>query len=735
MKKHNEDLWDFHSDPVFDNNKKENTKSKTPDTSPAQSLNEDTNQNSPTEVFIDISSENSDDSLDNTTLIFTNGKPSFVTTPPKKAAEPVKKQEPEVARQKEAELKPVENSISSKKETEPAVPVAKPIAKTPAEPVAEESTAEEPAKSVAEEILTDSKEDPAVTTESMVQGFDPAIESEPTSREAEVKEESINNTITDNKNETEKAQFADIDILGAPVKSDNDKKSEVNPTQPEPEENINKAEADDIAESPEQEPQSLTDTVDIKDASNNTSAKKKVPATDNDFILAKPRSKKKRSHSHSSAHSHSTSFSSEKSELPDDNVDDYIYARYRRQTSKKHHHHKSASADYTHTPDNKATPVVRSTTAPHFRSKKTKKSRKWKRRPWWQKLLIILAWVFGIIIFLALAALIFFLISSRIGLRAATNYDNVSIEAPSFEGVDVSLQDDGKIIYYKGQKYKLNTDIANILCIGVDKQDINSTESETLADVGQADALFMIAHNTATGKTTVISVPRDTMEYIDIYNNGNYLGTEKRQICQSYAYGDGKESSCQNTISAVRRLFYQIPVQTYFAMDISAIAPINDAIGGVKVQMIDDSFYDINMIHRQKGDVIMLYGDNARKYLQQREVKDDASSIDRLQRQIQYLKSFSKRALAQTKRDITTPISLYNVISSNSVNNLGINRISGFASCIIDNGITDLEFKTVPGNSVKSETVDAEGEHYNEYHVDEEKFYELWLETYYVPVD
>ena len=58
---------------------------------------------------------------------------------------------------------------------------------------------------------------------------------------------------------------------------------------------------------------------------------------------------------------------------------------------------------------------------------------------------------------------------------------------------------------------------------------------------------------------------------------------EKQQICLAYAYGDGKEKSCENVLASVRRLFYNVPINTYFALDLDGISELNDAVDGVDV--------------------------------------------------------------------------------------------------------------------------------------------------------
>ncbi len=75
----------------------------------------------------------------------------------------------------------------------------------------------------------------------------------------------------------------------------------------------------------------------------------------------------------------------------------------------------------------------------------------------------------------------------------------------------------------------------------------------------------MMAYDTKHKKITMINVPRDLMTDVPIYTaDGVYSTTKKQQICLAYAYGDGKDKSCDNVKTVVERLFYNMPVKTYF---------------------------------------------------------------------------------------------------------------------------------------------------------------------------
>ena len=406
--------------------------------------------------------------------------------------------------------------------------------------------------------------------------------------------------------------------------------------------------------------------------------------------------------------------------LPHDDADDYVFAHYKRHSS---NHHKTSRHGYSCS-DNQE--VLKSHSEQHFRhrNKFSLKDKNWRYRSWWQKLLIILAWIFGSLLALALIGVISFFALRYTGIVKLTDYENLNMTAPVIDNAQVSLTNKGHTVIYNGKEYAFNEDMTSILCIGVDKYELGVDEGTG----GQADALYMIALDTVTGKLKVIAIPRDIVTDIGIYSpQGEYLRTEKQQLCLAYAYGDGKKTSCMNTTTAVSRLFYQLPINSYYAVNVSAIPDLNDAVGGVTVRMIDDSFYDTNLVRHYTGETLTLYGQDSIKYVRQREVAYLSSSTDRLNRQVNYLKSFTSKAISMTKDDLSTPITLYNIIAQNSETNLTPSTITAFATSVVTNGISQPDFVTVPGKLISTGT-------YAEYVVDETGLYELILDTYYTPV-
>ncbi|MGN0452298.1 MAG: LCP family protein [Ruminococcus sp.] len=403
----------------------------------------------------------------------------------------------------------------------------------------------------------------------------------------------------------------------------------------------------------------------------------------------------------------------------EDDLDDYIYTRYHGSRTNNYTSYKNGNSNVYSASDN-ANRKKRT-------NKKAKAPSRFSRRPWWQKLLIILALIFGGILAIILLLCVVLLILNNAGIVKLTDYSNLNMTAPVVEGVDVSVSDSGKTVTYKGETYIFDVDMTSILCIGVDKGAYEMTDT-VIGKAGQGDALYLIAFNTKTGKTDVIGISRDIVTDVGVYSTEEeYLGTEKMQICLAFAYGDGAETSCRNTVTAVSRLFYQLPINSYFAMNLDAITDLNDAVGGVTVTAAGD-FCDSNNIYHYKGETLTLYGEDAVSYLRQRDITVLESSFDRMQRQLNYLESFSKKALSMTKQDLSVPLDLYNIVSDNSTTNLTPSTITAFAACLVTQGIEELEFSYIPGEITSDGT-------YAEYVVDEEAFYEMVLDIYYDKVE
>lgn len=353
--------------------------------------------------------------------------------------------------------------------------------------------------------------------------------------------------------------------------------------------------------------------------------------------------------------------------------------------------------------------VVRSTTS----NRKTRHHKKHRRRAKmkrWKKVLIAIA--------STLFALVLILVITVVSLfyRGSQELFNSEIAVSAPEGVTV--QENGKYVVYNGETYEFNENITNMLFMGVDKREIDG-EAQVKGTGGQADVLLLASIDTSTGKITLVNISRDTMTDVTVYSaGGSYVGSEKQQLCLAYAYGDGKETSCENTVDSVTRLFYNIPVNTYFALDLDGISAINDSIGGVDVVSPEtiDGFVQGQSYHLTDG--------QAESFVRARDTNKLDSNNMRMQRQQIYMESFINTAIEQTKKDLGTPMRLYNESAEYSCTNLNPSRVSYLAGMLVTNGSMKIDMVSVPGNV-------TQGEKFAEFNVDEKSFYEMFLNIYY----
>lgn len=346
-------------------------------------------------------------------------------------------------------------------------------------------------------------------------------------------------------------------------------------------------------------------------------------------------------------------------------------------------------------------------------SRKQKAPRK-KRGP-----LIAVLIIFGILVLLLATAVgAYFYLNKKGEAQLKKNQSIASITAPE----EATSEDDGKTIVYNGAKYKYNEDNINILFMGVDR-DMQDTGEKVIGENGQADVLIWAALDSKTGHLSLINISRDAMVDVNKYNvEDKYLGTDKMQLCLAYSYGDGKEKSCENTLQSVSRLMYGMPVNAYIAIDYSAIAPLNDAIGGVTVNVLEDLTQSDSSL--KAGETVTLHGEQAQTYVRSRNTEVLDSNNQRMERQKQYIDAFLQQAISQTKKNLTLPVTLYNDVSDYMVTNISASEVTHLATLMIQNGVSGGDILTVPGEV-------TQGDVYAEFNPDDKELYKLILSVFY----
>jgi LCP family protein required for cell wall assembly len=292
---------------------------------------------------------------------------------------------------------------------------------------------------------------------------------------------------------------------------------------------------------------------------------------------------------------------------------------------------------------------------------------------------------------------------------------------------DATVENGGKTIRYNGHTYRYKENITTILCMGIDVEDYG--ESSAYQSGGMADSIFLIVIDTDTGATTMIPISRYTMVEIDEYHkDGSYYRQNEIQVNTAYAYGDGRQASCENMVTAISRLMYGMPISGYMTIDLPGISILNDAIGGVTVEVIEDLTYANPQFY--VGNTVTLTGQDAETYVRSRKSEGSDLEIDnnapRMERQVEYLNEFMKQVLGQIRQKPTLPLTLLNVAKDYILTDVSTSEITYLATLMASHGL-DNTIVSIPGTAQKGE--------YTEVYVDNDALYDIILDVFYEQTD
>lgn len=299
------------------------------------------------------------------------------------------------------------------------------------------------------------------------------------------------------------------------------------------------------------------------------------------------------------------------------------------------------------------------------------------------------------------------------------NRENTSEDSISEE------EQEGFYITYDGKQYQYNSDVINILCLGIDK-DIPIEEKRETGSEGLADVVILASIDTKEDTLKFLAVPRETMVPVKLIDTkGNFVRTENEQITLQYAYGQTAEKSCELMIDTVSNLLFHLPIQRYCAINFQALPALNDAIGGVDLVSIETvhwwngSFYEGQQMH--------LEGQAALDYVRQRDETIPKSSMGRLERQKQYVTCYLEQAKEAVGKDLTLPVKMFQSLTENMCTDVTVADITYLVPELLNMEINLENISMVPGETITG------GEH-EEYHVDADALKQLVIQMFYKEV-
>ncbi len=314
-------------------------------------------------------------------------------------------------------------------------------------------------------------------------------------------------------------------------------------------------------------------------------------------------------------------------------------------------------------------------------------------------------------------------------MSSASMYENISMDDGQIPLTASASSWQPGWIRYDGKTYAFNSNLLTFLVLGIDSME-EVHEAEDGLSGGQSDAMFFLILDPDNKDIKIIAINRNTMTDIDVYNEeGTYVGTGEAQICLQHGFGDGLDLSCQRTVDTVKNLFHELPIAGYISINMGAIPTVNDTVGGVTLEVMYDlpSFEQYRAL--RKGETVKLSGDDAYWYTQHRDITDDYSANERLERQLQYLIEFIPALQERVMDDPTSVASIYNALSPYMVTDIGINE-----AVYLGNEAAGYNFDYSNIYQMKGESVIGDSG-FEEFIYDEDGLYDLIIDVFYTEVD
>ena len=272
-----------------------------------------------------------------------------------------------------------------------------------------------------------------------------------------------------------------------------------------------------------------------------------------------------------------------------------------------------------------------------------------------------------------------------------------------------------------GVSYYPRQDITVVMVLGID-QNGPVQASEGYINPGAADMAALLIFDDADKSCTILQLNRDTMLEMPVLGvGGKNAGTYYGQLALSHTYGSGMADSCENTRRTISNFLYGIRIDYYLAMNMDAISILNDAVGGVTVNVTDDfSHVDPTITKGQ----MTLRGEQAIRFVRTRRDVGDQLNISRIDRQKEYIGSFLKKFRSSYHSDLEFAATTYDQVLPYIVTDCSLNTITSLMDRYGDYEIREVV--SPAGENVM-------GEEYYEFYADEDALDELILRLFYAP--
>lgn len=276
-----------------------------------------------------------------------------------------------------------------------------------------------------------------------------------------------------------------------------------------------------------------------------------------------------------------------------------------------------------------------------------------------------------------------------------------------------------------GTETKMRENMEVIMVCGTDTRE-TIPEDNDYVHYSQADVIYVYAIDHKNKTYQCIQINRDTMTSVKQVVGIGEDTIANMQICLAHSYGKTEQARCLNTVDAVEGLLFDVPVNHYISLNLSAISVLNEQVGGVTVtipagmEKADPAFVE--------GATVKLQGDQAEKFVRARMELNDDSNIFRMQRQEIFMKAWKEQAKAKMNEESGFPVKMVLALSDYMTSDMTANALSTLANQLKE--YKDLGTLTTTGETLE----EGDGRLFREFHVDKEDLKKKVIELFYEEV-
>lgn len=294
------------------------------------------------------------------------------------------------------------------------------------------------------------------------------------------------------------------------------------------------------------------------------------------------------------------------------------------------------------------------------------------------------------------------------------------LESTVFLDSPQETQGASKTIVSDGVKYFPRKDITVLMLMGINRE--GKVQPTEFNHGGAVDMVNLVIFDEEKEQYHVLALNRDMMVEMPALNqHGKAVDTYYGQLAFAHTYGDGMTVSCENVRKTVSDLLLGLDIDYYLAMNMDTIGILNDAVGGVTVEVTDD--FSAVSSDLPKG-TVKLTGEQAVTFVQSRMGVGDQLNLSRMARHEEYMANFMTSLGRALEEQPGFAEKTYGKIADYVVTDCTVQVLSRMEKDYAD--FTPGRFCSLEGENVL-------GEEYYEFYPDAEALEELVLELFYAP--